>query len=413
MATNNASGSYSGTGFTVSVTVCNLDTDLTIVDYLPFFNGVPGNPNLFTKTSPTVLTYIGASLGAVTTIIIQRRTPNTTRTGLVTFASRFSSDAWNKEVDRTVRHSEEYALNGIGPGSVVIAPTPQDTAYPTGWFGDTTFSATRNALYNILSTLSPLASPTFTGNPVVPTQALNDNTTKIANTAFVINQLAGYATLGSPSFTGNPTVLTQVTSDNSTKIANTAFVQNNLALYAPLASPTFTGTPTLPGASIGFTQNGGDTTTKLATTGFVSFSNRPAFELSETVGGQSIANGVFTQLTFNTKSTDTNGAVSSSAFAVPTNLNGYYFFTAGFLLNATASGIALDIYVNGVSAKRVQFVQNSTDQGVSVYGSALIKLSVGDVVTLRAFQSNSGTAVRFISTSGGIYTYFTGCRMNT
>ena len=413
MPTNNASGTFIGTGFTIPVTVCNLDSDITIADFLPFIGGTPVSTTLFTKTSPTVLTYTGTSLSVSTAIIIQRRTPNTTRTGLVTFASRFSSDAWNKEVDRTVRHSEEYALNGIGPGSVVIAPIPQDVAYPTGWFGDTTYSATRNALFNILTTLAPITSPSFFGNPTVINQTLGDSTTKIANTAFVQSALAGYATLGSPSFTGNPTVLTQALSDNSTKIANTAFVQNNLALYAPLASPTFTGTPTLPGASIGFTQNGGDTTSKLATTGFVSFSNRPAFELSETVGGQSIANGVFTQLTFNTKSTDTNGAVSSSAFTVPTNLNGYYFFTVGLLLNATASGIALDIYVNGVSAKRVQFVQNSTDQVVCVYGSALIKLSVGDVVTLRAFQTNSGAAARFTNTSGGIYTYFTGCRMNT
>ena len=125
MPTNNASGTFSGTGFTIPVTVCNLDSDITITDFLPFISGTPVSTALFTKTSPTVLTYIGTSLSVPTAIIIQRRTPNTTRTGLVTFASRFSSDAWNKEVDRTVRHSEEYALNGIGPGSVVIAPVPQ------------------------------------------------------------------------------------------------------------------------------------------------------------------------------------------------------------------------------------------------------------------------------------------------
>ena len=271
MPTNNASGSFIGTGFTIPVTVCNLDSDITIIDFLPFVGGTPVSTTLFTKTSPTVLTYTGTSLSVSTAIIIQRRTPNTTRTGLVTFASRFSSDAWNKEVDRTVRHSEEYALNGIGPGSVVIAPTPQDTAYPTGWFGDTTYSATRNALFNILTTLAPITSPSFFGNPTVINQILGDSTTKIANTAFVQSALAGYATLGSPSFTGNPTVLTQALSDNSTKIANTAFVQNNLALYAPIASPTFTGIPTLPGATLGFTQNLGDATSHLATTAFVAF----------------------------------------------------------------------------------------------------------------------------------------------
>lgn len=336
MPTNNASGTFIGTGFTIPVTVCNLDSDITIADFLPFIGGTPVSTTLFTKTSPTVLTYIGTSLAVSTAIIIQRRTPNTTRTGLVTFASRFSSDAWNKEIDRTVRHSEEYALNGIGPGSVVISPVPQDVAYPTGWLGDTTFSATRNALYNILSTLSPLASPTFTGNPVVPTQALNDNTTKIANTAFVINQLAGYATLGSPSFTGNPTVLTQVTSDNSTKIANTAFVQNNLVLYAPIASPTFTGTPTIPGATLGFTQNIGDATSHLATTAFVSFNLLVVLLLSTFT--QSIAGtSTYAQLTSLPAMTlDRLTIVNASAGTFTPTVTGYYRILAS-LLGATSA----------------------------------------------------------------------------
>ena len=412
MATNNASGSYSGTGFTVSVTVCNLDTDLTIVDYLPFFNGVPGNPNLFTKTSPTVLTYIGASLGAVTTIIIQRRTPNITRTGLVTFASRFSSDAWNKEVDRTVRHSEEYALNGIGPGSVVIAPIPQDTAYPTGWFGDTTYSATRNALYNILSTLSPLASPTFTGNPVVPTQALNDNTTKIANTGFVINQLAGYATLGSPSFTGNPTVLTQALNDNTTKIANTAFVTNQLALYAPLASPVLTGTPTLPTGTIAVTQVVADNTTKLATTAFVSVSNRPAFDANEPTGGQVLSPATYTILTMSAKPLDTNSAFAAGAFTVPTGMGGLYSFSGGVSVTTAVSLLALDLHVNGTLTRRMALLQAATDTFSSVVGSTVLRLSAGDIVTVRAYQSNSGATTKTILGSAA-FTFISGYRLNT
>jgi len=411
MPTNNASGSYSGTGFTVSVTICNLDSDVTIIDYLPFFNGIPGNPNLFTKTSPTVLTYIGASLGAVTTIIIQRRTPNTTRTGLVTFASRFSSDAWNKEVDRTVRHSEEYALNGIGPGSVVIAPIPQDTAYPTGWFGDTTYSATRNALFNILTTLAPITSPSFFGNPTVINQTLGDSTTKIANTAFVQSALAGYATLSSPSFTGNPTVLTQALSDNSTKIANTAFVQNNLALYAPIASPTFTGTPILPGASIGFTQALADTTTKLATTGFVSFSNRPSFDANEPTGGQSVAHATYTILTMSVKPLDTNSAFAAGAFTVPTGMGGLYFFGAGLFVTVPCSLLALDIHVNGTATRRLGVQQGASDIVQSISGSTVIRLNAGDVVTVRGYQSNTTTSVRTVG-GNALFNYITGYRLN-
>lgn len=43
----------------------------------------------------------------------------------------------------------------------------------------------------------------------------------------------------------------------------------SIALKAPLASPTFTGTPTLPTGTIGVTQAALDSTTKLATTAFV------------------------------------------------------------------------------------------------------------------------------------------------
>ena len=412
MATNNASGNYSGTGFTVAVTLCNLDTDLTIIDYLPFFNGIPGNPNLFTKTSPTVLTYIGASLGVVTTIIIQRRTPNAPRTGLVTFAARFSSDAWNKEVDRTVRHSEEYALNGIGPGSVVIAPTPQDNAYPTGWQFDTTYSATRNALYGILNTLAPISSPSFFGNPTVINQALGDSTTRIANTAFVQSALAGYASLGSPSFTGSPTVLTQITSDNSTKIANTAFVQNNLVNYATLASPTFTGTPTIPGGSIGFTQNLGDTTTKLATTAFVSFANRPAFDANEPTGGQTLVNGTYTILTMSVKPLDTNNAFAAGAFTVPAGAAGLYSFTGGFGINANSATLALDLHVNGTLTRRMALLQLTTDNIQSVVGSTVLRLAAGDVVTAKAYQSNTTASSRTI-TGSAPFTFISGYRLNT
>lgn len=50
---------------------------------------------------------------------------------------------------------------------------------------------------------------------------------------------------------------------------------SDLALKAPLASPTFTGTVTLPVATVGSTQAGSDSSTKLATTAYVSSVQRP------------------------------------------------------------------------------------------------------------------------------------------
>lgn len=49
----------------------------------------------------------------------------------------------------------------------------------------------------------------------------------------------------------------------------TSAIQTQLDAKAGLASPTFTGTPSLPTGTTGVTQSGGDNTTKLATTAFV------------------------------------------------------------------------------------------------------------------------------------------------
>jgi hypothetical protein len=92
------------------------------------------------------------------------------------------------------------------------------------------------------------------------------------------------ANIASPTFTGTPVLptgtlgVTQSAADNSTKLATTAFVQTataGIALQAAVDakadknSPTFTGTPSLPTGTSGITQTAGDNSTKLATTAFV------------------------------------------------------------------------------------------------------------------------------------------------
>ena len=194
-----------------------------------------------------------------------------------------------------------------------------------------------------------LASPTFTGTPILPsttiavTQSSNDNSTAIATTAYVDAavtsgsvadattillgkiQLAGdlggtassptvpglllKANLASPTFTGTPILpsttiaVTQSPNDNSTALATTAYVDAavtsgsvadattislgkiqlagdlggtassptvpGLTSKAPLASPTFTGTPTLPTGTIATTQSAGNNSTAVATTAYV------------------------------------------------------------------------------------------------------------------------------------------------
>jgi hypothetical protein len=97
---------------------------------------------------------------------------------------------------------------------------------------------TVHAFPSVSSSLAPLASPVFTGDPRAPTPAPGDDDTLIATTAFVATALGDYATM--------------------------AFVAAALGSYAPLASPTFTGDPRAP------TPSPGDNDSSIATTEFVS-----------------------------------------------------------------------------------------------------------------------------------------------
>lgn len=84
------------------------------------------------------------------------------------------------------------------------------------------------------ATRAPLNSPNLTGVPTAPTPAANDNTAKIATTAFVQANVSPLAPSASPTFTGTPVAPTPAVNDNSTRIATTAFVTTALA-NTPLA----------------------------------------------------------------------------------------------------------------------------------------------------------------------------------
>jgi hypothetical protein len=183
-----------------------------------------------------------------------------------------------------------------------------------------TFNGRRGAVNLTLSDVqsvggAPIASPTFTGSPAVPTAAPGTATTQAASTAFVTNAIsgatagvasfntrtgavvlstadviaAGGAPIVSPTFTGTPAAPTPTAGDNSTKIATTAYVETAIGSLpagvstfngragtvtlqladvtsvggAPLASPTFTGSP------LSTTAAPGDNSTRIATTAFV------------------------------------------------------------------------------------------------------------------------------------------------
>lgn len=110
------------------------------------------------------------------------------------------------------------------------------------------------------SGLARLASPAFTGTPTSVTPAADDNTTKLATTAYVIGQFSS----STPLMNGTGAAGT------STRMARSDHVHPTDTSRAPLASPGLTGTPTAP------TPVAGDSSTKIATTAFVTAAAVPS-----------------------------------------------------------------------------------------------------------------------------------------
>ena len=118
------------------------------------------------------------------------------------------------------------------------------------------------------------ASPTVTvDTTVIQARVTNVTDTEIGYldgvTSAIQTQIDLKAPLASPTFTGTPTLptgtiaTTQTAADSTTAVATTAFVTTADNLKANLASPTFTGTPAAP------TATAGTSTTQVATTAFV------------------------------------------------------------------------------------------------------------------------------------------------
>lgn len=186
----------------------------------------------------------------------------------------------------------------------------------------TTYGTNISDINTALDTKAPLASPALTGTPTAPNASPGTNTEQIATTAFVTaatqairdadranaaiqdEQILLRANIASPEFSGTPVVPHVLDSDRSRRIPTTQFVGNlvtaalntfntSAASKAPITSPALQGNPTAPTAAnldydaiSGFTTSmnlpisGGDST--IATTGFVAnaIARMPALDLS-------------------------------------------------------------------------------------------------------------------------------------
>lgn len=103
---------------------------------------------------------------------------------------------------------------------------------------------TKTQVDQALALKAPLDSPAFTNNPTAPTQPAGNNSTRLANTAFVQAALAALVA-SSPAALDTLNELAAALG-NDPNFATT--MTNALALKAPLASPVFTGDPRVPTA---------------------------------------------------------------------------------------------------------------------------------------------------------------------
>jgi hypothetical protein len=198
--------------------------------------------------------------------------------------------------------------------------------------------------------------------------------------------LAGFAPLASPTFTGTPslptgtTAVTQTAGNNTTALATTAFdtaavatetsrATTAEALLAPKASPALTGTPTAPTATVG------TSTTQVATTAFANAAGVTAFNTR--TGAVTLA-----------------AADVSTFFTTSLTSNGYQIAPDGTIMQW---GVATTAATGLVSVTFPHAFPNACLRGMaSVAGTAVSNLSasVGSLATssMTLVLSNASTA---------------------
>lgn len=230
-----------------------------------------------------------------------------------------------------------------------------------------------SAIQTQLDTKAPLASPTFTGTPTIPTgtiattQTAGNNSTAVATTAFVTDAVAtgvASATVDNLDDVSDVTITSAAIGD-LLKWNGTAWV--NAAGYALLASPALTGTPTAPTAAAA------TNTTQVATTAFV------RTEVSNLVGSAGatldtlgeIATALGNDVALSTTLTTSIGL--KAPLASPTFTGTVTIPTGGVITSP-------DLTVSTTA---------STTSARLAYNSTSLKLLVGDGTTAREYASST------------------------
>ncbi len=212
----------------------------------------------------------------------------------------------------------------------------------------------------------------------------------------LVTDLAAKAPLASPTFTGTPslptgtTASTQSAADSTTKLATTAFVTTADNLKANLASPTFTGTVTVPNGS--------------------SATNAAAFGQIPTAGGV----GGFSKVVVRTGDSSTissnNVLANDDTLLWAVGASDRWFFQAILTFTAADSGGAAataDVQMGwsvptGGTMQWGAFGQQGN--GLAGYNATATSSSPLAILTAAGASAQGGAAVSFGVTLAGFYT---------
>jgi hypothetical protein len=231
--------------------------------------------------------YLALSGGTMTGAIVLAGDPTvSTQAATKNYVDTHSAGLTDAPSDSTYYGRFNATWAHVAPlASPVFTGTPSMPTGATGitqTAGDNSTKLATTAYVATAITNAAVPLPNTVTTPIMDGTATIGVLTTYARSDHVHPTDTSRAPLASPTFTGAPNLptgtvgFTQTAGNNSTALATTAFVAASFlttgaaaSTYAPLASPAFTGTPSLPTGTTGFTQTAGTSNTTLATTAFV------------------------------------------------------------------------------------------------------------------------------------------------
>lgn len=138
------------------------------------------------------------------------------------------------------------------------------------------------------------------------------------------------------------------------------------------------------------------------------YKNTPSFRVGLS-SAQTISNSSHTIIIFNSEQFDTDSAYDTSTgrFTVPSGKAGKYYFNAMYRFQSTSvTNLNIKFQKNGTDVVNMQ--NYDTGQYPSINASLFIDLTVGDYITVTAFQ---GSGANRDLTGGVAYTNFSGFKL--